>query len=99
MDNAQWFTTFRTTKPFQLLKEKPLAYFSIEFALSDVLPTYAGGLGVLAGDFIKELKDQQIPAVAVGLYYQSRYGFDVHESKDALSQPIVTPEDQGLKPV
>lgn len=97
-EHTAWFEQFRTTKPYQVLQKKPLAYFSIEFALSDKLPTYAGGLGILAGDFIKELADQHIPAVAVGLYYQSRYGFDPHHVKEN-EHPALTPEDQGLVPV
>lgn len=75
MDNHRsWFNTFRHTKHYSFLKKQPLAYFSIEYALSDQLPTYAGGLGVLAGDYVRELHDQRIPAVAVGLLYQSKYG-------------------------
>lgn len=94
-EHTAWFKEFRKNKPYQLLQKKPLAYFSIEFALSDKLPTYAGGLGILAGDFIKELADHHIPAVAVGLYYQSKYGFDPHHEDD--SEHIVpTPENQGL---
>lgn len=98
MDTKAWFEQFRTTKPFALLNEKPLAYFSIEYALSDTLPTYAGGLGILAGDYIKELYDQQIPAVAVGLYYQSRYGFDPQASKYG-DDSVHSVKDQGLVPV
>ncbi len=97
-EHAAWFEDFRKTKPYQLLQKKPLAYFSIEYALSDKIPTYAGGLGILAGDFIKELADRHIPAVSVGLYYQSRYGFDPHHDKDN-EHILPTPENQGLKPV
>lgn len=98
-EHTAWFEEFRKTKPYQLLQKKPLAYFSIEFALNDKLPTYAGGLGILAGDYIKELADQHIPAVAVGMYYQSRYGFDPHHHDHDSAHPILTPEDQGLVPV
>lgn len=97
-EHTAWFERFRTTKSYKLLQKKPLAYFSIEFALTDKLPTYAGGLGILAGDFIKELADQRIPAVAVGLYYQSKYGFDPRHEKDA-EHIVPTPENQGLVPV
>ncbi|MBA3724162.1 MAG: alpha-glucan family phosphorylase [Candidatus Levybacteria bacterium] len=97
-EHATWFEEFRTTKPFALLKKKPLAYFSIEYSLADNVPTYAGGLGILAGDYIKELADQKIPAVAVGLYYQSRYGFDPHHTTTE-NHPILTSADQGLEPV
>ncbi len=98
MNPTAWFETFRKGKEYELLKTKPLAYFSIEYALSDKLPTYAGGLGILAGDYIKELADQQIPSVAVGMYYQNRYGFDSH-AVEQREHTILTPEHQDLTPV
>lgn len=98
MDDKKWFVAFREGKDYEFLKKKPLAYFSIEYALSDKLPTYAGGLGILAGDYIKELVDQQIPAVAVGLYYQNRYGYDPFEA-DSFSHTYFTPERQDITPV
>src|ERR1700690_520149 len=51
----------------------PLAYFSAEYAFHHSLPLYAGGLGVLAGDYIKECSDLAIPVVAVGLIYSRGY--------------------------
>jgi starch phosphorylase len=51
----------------------PLAYFSAEYAFHGSLPLYAGGLGVLAGDFIKESSDLALPTVAVGLIYSQGY--------------------------
>ena len=51
----------------------PLAYFSAEYAFHHSLPLYAGGLGVLAGDYIKECSDLAIPMVAVGLIYSRGY--------------------------
>jgi starch phosphorylase len=50
-----------------------VAYFSMEFGLSDALPIYSGGLGVLAGDFLKTASDLGIPLVGVGLLYQQGY--------------------------
>lgn len=97
MDNQRWFDNFRKSKEYTFLHKKPIAYFSIEYALSDALPTYAGGLGILAGDYIKELWDQKIPAVAVGMYYQKRYGFD--PSATDSNAPLITPELQELVPV
>lgn len=52
---------------------RPLAYFSMEFALHSSLPIYAGGLGVLAGDLCKEASDLGIPMVAVGFMYPQGY--------------------------
>src|SRR5437868_1849090 len=94
--HQSWFTNFRKTDHYNFLKKQPLAYFSIEYALSNLLPTYDGGLGVLAGDYVKELFDQKIPSVAVGLYYQSKYGEVVNEEGRQL---LPTPEEQGLTPV
>jgi starch phosphorylase len=51
----------------------PIAYFSAEFGLHRSLPFYAGGLGFLAGDFIKECSDLRVPAVAVGFMYPEGY--------------------------
>jgi starch phosphorylase len=49
------------------------AYFSLEFGLGDALPLYAGGLGVLAGDFLKTGSDLGVPLVGIGLLYQEGY--------------------------
>jgi starch phosphorylase len=52
---------------------KTLAYFSAEFGLHWTLPIYSGGLGVLAGDHIKEASDLGLPVVAVSLLYRQGY--------------------------
>jgi starch phosphorylase len=52
---------------------KLIAYFSMEFGLSEALPIYAGGLGVLAGDHMKSATDLGVPLVGVGLLYQQGY--------------------------
>jgi starch phosphorylase len=49
------------------------AYFSAEFGLTDCLPIYSGGLGVLAGDHLKSASDLGIPLVGMGLLYQEGY--------------------------
>ncbi|MDO8491364.1 MAG: alpha-glucan family phosphorylase [Dehalococcoidia bacterium] len=49
------------------------AYFSMEFGLSEALPIYSGGLGVLAGDYLKTASDLGVPVVGVGLLYQQGY--------------------------
>ena len=51
----------------------PIAYFSSEFGLHETLPIYAGGLGVLSGDHIKEASDLGLPMVAVGFLYTRGY--------------------------
>ncbi|HSK24636.1 MAG TPA: alpha-glucan family phosphorylase [Egicoccus sp.] len=50
-----------------------VAYYSAEFALSDALHTYSGGLGVLAGDHLRSASDLGIPLVAIGLAYRDGY--------------------------
>ena len=55
------------------LLDHTLAYFSAEFGLNSILPIYSGGLGVLAGDHIKEASDLGLPLVAVSLLYRQGY--------------------------
>ncbi len=52
---------------------KTVAYFSAEFGLHRALPIYSGGLGVLAGDHVKEASDMGIPLVGVSLLYRQGY--------------------------
>src|SRR5437764_1762148 len=50
-----------------------IAYFSMEIALENAMPTYSGGLGVLAGDTIRAAADLRFPMVAVSLLYRKGY--------------------------
>ena len=54
-------------------KKRKIAYFSAEYGLHHALPFYAGGLGFLAGDFLKECSDLGLPLVAVGFMYPQGY--------------------------
>ena len=63
----------------------PQAYFSAEFGLHECLPLYSGGLGVLAGDFIKSASDLGLPVVGVGLYYARGY-FHQHVDESGWQQ-------------
>jgi len=54
-------------------QEGPIAYFSAEFGLTDCLPIFAGGLGILAGDHLKSASDLGLPLIGVGLLYQQGY--------------------------
>jgi starch phosphorylase len=54
-------------------KLRSVAYFSMEFGLSEALPMYSGGLGILAGDFLKVASDLGVPLVGVGLLWQQGY--------------------------
>jgi len=65
-----------TEKPFGLRvrkKERRIAYFSMEIGIDSGVPTYSGGLGVLAGDTIKSCADLNVPLVAVTLLYKRGY--------------------------
>ena len=53
--------------------DRLIAYFSAEYGLHHSLPFYAGGLGFLAGDFVKECSDLNIPLIAVGFMYPQGY--------------------------
>src|ERR1700685_606281 len=50
-----------------------VAYFSMEIALENAMPSYSGGLGVLAGDTIRAAADIRLPMVAVSLLYRKGY--------------------------
>src|ERR1700758_2604847 len=50
-----------------------VAYFSAEFGLDESLPTYSGGLGILAGDHLKSASELGVPLVGIGLFYSRGY--------------------------
>jgi glycogen phosphorylase len=57
----------------ECIKDRLVAYFSMEIALENSMPTYSGGLGVLAGDTIRAAADLRLPMVAVSLLYRKGY--------------------------
>ncbi|HOF19121.1 MAG TPA: alpha-glucan family phosphorylase, partial [Phycisphaerae bacterium] len=63
-----WARTYGSTD-----RQPQVAYFCAEFGISECLPIYSGGLGVLAGDHLKSASELDIPLVAVGLLYQQGY--------------------------
>ena len=67
-----------------------IAYFSMEIGLRVDVPTYSGGLGVLAGDTIKAAADHELPYVAVTLLYRDGY-FQQHleENGQQIEQPVI----------
>ena len=91
------------------LTEKIMAYFSFEFGLHESMPFYAGGLGILSGDHLKEASDLGMPLVGVGFIYEqgyfvqkitedgwqetSYYHFDFEE------MPIISVVDQNGDPI
>ncbi|MCS6775600.1 MAG: alpha-glucan family phosphorylase, partial [Chloroherpetonaceae bacterium] len=66
-------TWFKRTHPSEPGREPCIAYFSMEFGLTECLPIYSGGLGVLAGDHLKSSSDLDLPLVGIGLLYQQGY--------------------------
>src|SRR6201994_471486 len=65
------------------LSTRPIAYFSMEIALSPALPTYSGGLGMLAGDTLRSAADTAAPMVAVSLVHRRGY---FRQHLDAVGQ-------------
>ena len=64
---------------------KEIAYFSFEFGLHECLPVYAGGLGVLSGDHLKEASDLGMPLLGVGFIYTQGY-FSQHITEDGWQE-------------
>jgi starch phosphorylase len=62
-----------TSRNHPQLNGHPIAYFSMEFGLHETLPIYSGGLGVLAGDHLKEASDLGLPLVGMGFMYAQGY--------------------------
>jgi len=54
-------------------KQPKIAYFSMEFGITECFQNYSGGLGILSGDHLKSASDLNIPLVGVGLLYQEGY--------------------------
>lgn len=75
-----------------------VAYFSMEFGLSEALPIYSGGLGNVAGDQLKAAGDLGVPLIAVGLLYQQGYFRQVIEA-DGNQLALYPYNDPGQMPV
>ncbi len=75
-----------------------VAYFSMEFMLSEALPIYSGGLGNVAGDQLKAASDLGVPVVGVGLLYQQGYFRQVLD-KDGAQQALFPYNDPGQLPI
>ena len=75
-----------------------VAYFSMEFGLSEALPIYSGGLGILSGDHLKASSDLGVPIVAIGLLYQQGYFRQVIDADGAQTE-FNPYNDPGLLPI
>jgi starch phosphorylase len=75
-----------------------IAYFSMEFGLGSALPLYAGGLGVLAGDFLKSASDLDVPVIGIGLLYQEGYFRQLIDA-DGMQQEFYPYNEPAAMPV
>ncbi|MBD3182370.1 alpha-glucan family phosphorylase [Candidatus Poribacteria bacterium] len=75
-----------------------VAYFSAEFGITECLPIYSGGLGVLAGDHLKSASDLGLPLVGIGLLYQHGY-FTQYLNSDGWQQALYPSNDFYNMPV
>jgi len=86
-----------------------IAYFSMEYGLTEVLKIYSGGLGVLAGDYLKEASDSNVDLTAIGFLY--RYGYftqslsvdgqqiAVYEAQNFNNLPLQQMKDENDEPI
>jgi len=75
-----------------------VAYFSAEFGITECLPIYSGGLGILSGDHVKSASDLNVPLVGVGLLYQEGY-FSQYLSSDGWQMETYPLNDFANMPV
>ncbi len=88
-----WFQTVYPKAPLTCV-----AYFCMEFMLSEALPIYSGGLGNVAGDQLKAASDLGLPVVGIGLLYQQGYFRQVID-KDGVQQALYPYNDPGQLPI
>jgi starch phosphorylase len=72
-DLEEYLTTPRWYQSLGPEAPASIAYFSAEFGITEVLPQYSGGLGILAGDHLKAASDLGVPLIGVGLLYRAGY--------------------------
>jgi starch phosphorylase len=93
MEAPAWFQQNHPQAPLTCV-----AYFSMEFMLSEALPIYSGGLGNVAGDQLKAASDLGVPVVGVGLLYQQGYFRQVID-QDGAQQALYPYNDPGQLPI
>ena len=92
-ETPAWFQKNHPQSPL-----KCVAYFSMEYMLSEALPIYSGGLGNVAGDQLKAASDLGVPVVGVGLLYQQGYFRQVID-QDGAQQALYPYNDPGQLPI
>ena len=95
-DAAEAPAWFQQTYPQSQLN--CVAYFSMEFMLSESLPIYSGGLGNVAGDQLKAASDLGVPIIGVGLLYQQGYFRQIID-KNGAQQALFPYNDPGQLPI
>ncbi|MFB0546068.1 MAG: glycosyltransferase family 1 protein [Anaerolineae bacterium] len=85
-------------KAYGASAELHIAYFSFEFGLTQCLPVYSGGMGVLAGDHLKSASDLGLPLVGVGLLFQQGY-FRQYLNPDGWQQEMYPENDFYNMPI
>jgi starch phosphorylase len=85
-------------KTFGASDRPEVAYFSMEFGITECLPIYSGGLGMLAGDHLKSASDLGVPLIGVGLLYQKGY-FHQYLNPDGWQQERYPINDFSTMPV
>jgi starch phosphorylase len=88
-----WFQKNHPQSPLSYV-----AYFSMEYMLSEALPIYSGGLGNVAGDQLKAASDLGVPVIAIGLLYQQGY-FRQMIDKDGAQRALYPYNDPGQLPI
>jgi starch phosphorylase len=86
--------------PYEFIHEPRVAYFSMEIALRNEIPTYAGGLGILAGDTMRSATDLGLPMVGVSLV--SRAGYfrqEIDGQGRQIEHPATWDPNQWAKPL
>ena len=97
LDSPSWFSQRVGDGDTPL---RSVAYFSPEFGITEALPQYSGGLGVLAGDHLKASSDLGVPLIGVGLLYTEGY-FHQYLDSDGWQRErnhTMEPEELGLHP-
>ena len=92
-ETPAWFQQNHPKSPLTCI-----AYFSMEYMLSEALPIYSGGLGNVAGDQLKAASDLGIPVVGIGLLYQQGYFRQVID-KDGVQEALYPYNDPGQLPI
>jgi starch phosphorylase len=82
-------------------RDQTVAYFSMEFGVDEAIPIYAGGLGILAGDYLKTASDLGLPLVGVGILFQEGYFRQAIDGRGRQREvfPYSDPSTLPLRPV